>query len=196
MNPVSTISSSEYCKDDEFRIHLFGKTLRYFTQGVAAALLMPLEMLESLRSGDHPSRRLWFSWALSAVMYVSGFEIWTLSQRSFVDGHDRTGAIASCCLAMLLAGLFSGRLQAGNSLSEIRNIARRRRGWHHRHYHDHQLYHHLHGFQHHAGIEWNGDGDLDPQEQAATPGICCGNCQKCKESICAKTGAVKRRKSL
>jgi len=115
MITANTLSPSAYCMDEEYCIYLFKRVLLYLLRGIAAALLMPIEMLDDLRRGHRVHRRRWLSWALSAAMYVCVVEIWRLS---LIDGQDRTGTVVCCCLGILLAGIFSGRSEAGEGPAE------------------------------------------------------------------------------
>ena len=153
MNTTNTFSLSTHCVDEEFRFHLLRRGVRNFLRGIAAALLMPLEMLECLRSGNCAGRGIELSWALSAVMYAGVFEIWNLSNKAIVDSHDRTGPILSCCLVVLVACIWSGSRQtsrsgrvidaSGNS-NRKENGLHKHKGMHHRFHpgHHHEGHHH------------------------------------------------------
>jgi hypothetical protein len=200
MNAVSSFSSSSgYCMDDEFRLHLFGKAVRYFMQGIAAALLMPIEMLECLRRGHRSNRHTWFSWLFSVAICISGCEIWTLAHEAVLDGHDRTGIIFCYCLGLFLAGVISGRLQANGG---SRALAYREEAYvntlrYSHHGRDHRGHHHGHTHSEIAprlGTENKGYSSA-PLQKVAVSGICYGDCRQCQESICVKTGLAKRGKT-
>jgi hypothetical protein len=58
MNTTNTFPLSTHCVNEEFRFHLFRRGVRNFLRGIAAALLMPLQMLECLRCGNCSGRRI------------------------------------------------------------------------------------------------------------------------------------------
>jgi len=68
------------------------------------------------------------------------------------------------------------------------------RGWYHRHHsHGHHRQHH-----HVASIRGAVGGRSERTSAAVQPatgktGVCCGDCHKCREEICLKTGLAKRR---
>ena len=159
MNTTNTFPLSAQCVNEEFRFHLFRRGVLNFLRGIAAALLMPLEMLECLRCGNCAGRGIVLSWALSAVMYTGFFEIWNLSNKAISDGHDRTGSILGYCLVVLVAGIWSGSRQTDRSSKTIdassnsygkENSLHKHKGMHHGFHTGHHHEGHGHG-GHHRG---------------------------------------------
>ena len=170
MSTTNTFPLSAQCVNEEFRFHLFRRGVLNFLRGIAAALLMPLEMLECLRCGNCADRSIALSWALSAVMYTGVFEIWNLSNKAIFDGHDRTGSVLVYCLVVLVAGIWSGSIQTDRSskMMDASSNSYRKHHGSHKHGGGHHGSHpgHDHGRHHHGGHD---HGPLhDPQFQYPT----------------------------
>lgn len=199
--------SPGYCPEEILRRHLLGRAWTYLLRGLAAALLMPIEVLDHLRRGSRNRRRIWVSWILSTAICASGFAIWTLSRATFFDGHDRASQILGYCLVLLAAGIVSGRLQTRESPDTPEHWSRRSSGVHngwrrghgqlHRDHHDYRGHRHsAHPFFHlPSGFGTEGGEEPEPAQQLAASGVCRGDCRECREDVCVKTGRPKRRRT-
>jgi len=159
MNITNTFPLSAQCVNEEFRCHLLRRSVLNFLRGIAAAILMPLEMLECLRSGNGASRSILLSWALSALMYTGFFEVWNLTNKAMLDGHDRTGSIFGYCLVVLAAGIWSGSMQtvrgskgidASSNSYRKENGLHKQKGMFHGSHPGHHYGGHDHGGHHHG----------------------------------------------
>ena len=156
MSTTNTFPASIDCANEELRFRLFRRCILNFLRGIAAALLMPLEMLECLRCGGGVGPGAMLSWAFSAAMYTGFLEIWNLSNKAIYDGHDRTGSIFGCCFVVLVAGIWSGGMQArriSNVANAFGNSYKKESGLH-----KHKgMYHESHSGRHHHGDHPHGE---------------------------------------
>lgn len=190
MDTMNVYPPSGYCMDAEFRGRLFDRGVLYFLRGLAAALLMPIEMLDCLRRGHRVSRHTWLSWLFSVALYASSFEIWVLARRALMDGHDRTGTILGYSLGVLVVAIVGGRLQTRDNLRRTDLHAHAYFGAHHRH-HDGRCHRR---FAPDRVIESRGEA-LASQKQITIPVTCCGDCRQCESDICVKTGLPRQRRA-
>lgn len=183
--------------DDEFQRHLVGRAIVRLLQGLSAAVLMPLDVLQFLRRGCWVPWRIWCSWLLPASMYFAGFEMWPPANRTGGSEPCAAGEILLCMLGLIGAAILTGELQA-RGLCESDREAETRAGHDgdrpHRHFHNRRHFHHdwvfPPGFQ---SAELETGGAVRPAPQTQASGTCCGDCRQCLETICAKTGLPKRK---
>lgn len=83
----------------------------YFLQGIAAMLLLPLEILQYLRWGKQVDRTTRFSWILSLVVLLAVGGTLLFSLNSQAQGVDHGGILSACCAVAVVAAIGNGRLQ-------------------------------------------------------------------------------------
>ena len=109
----SRLPFTQSCAEDEYLRHLMGRGLLHLLRGAAAALLMPIEVLEHLRLGRAVGWRTGLSWVVSAMVYIGSMGLWMLSKGALPAGRSQTIAVLVCTLGTFFAVIFNGSFQVG-----------------------------------------------------------------------------------
>ena len=83
----------------------------YFLRGVAAAMLLPLEILQHLSKGNKVDRKTRFSWILLLAVLLALGAVLFLSLSSSAQGVDHRGILSAFCVVALVAGIGSGKMR-------------------------------------------------------------------------------------
>jgi len=162
--------------DESFCQHFFARLLLNAIRGAAATLLMPLDVLDSIRRSTIPNHSQAVSWGLSTAIYaIAGLSVHTFQQIS----ENGLLPLFSMALIVILT-ILNGRLQPQNPAPL--------------HVHPHFMRHR--GRFHHFATVPSPLVSAPATVSNNTPQpICCRDCRNCHNDICVRTGKP-RRKSL
>jgi hypothetical protein len=196
VNTTSSLMREDFCREDDFQTRLLGKALLRLFQGLSAALLMPLDVLQSIRRGSRVAWQIWCSWLLSALICIAGSEMWMLANQPGGSGRGPAGEMLLCLLGLAGAAMLSGGLQAhGSPAADPEFGARGGRYGRpcHRHFSLHRYSHQGDSSLGSWSAQPEPSGVSRPPQSVQPAGVCCGDCRRCAEAVCVKTGRPKRK---
>jgi hypothetical protein len=207
---MNTLQSAFLSKMDSSAVYRHGylaeQAALYLLRGMAAALCLPFELLQSLRWGLRPNRKRCASWSLSLLLLLAiGGALW-FSLGVPTQNSNSCGALVACLFIALSAGIGSGRLQMyikpfgfEAHPGQHGGLDRGGRGRHHAH--------------RGVGVHASGRGEgrcawtvevaaaqtstqpqlpVQPQSTAQASGVCIHNCKICNEPVCVRQASSRR----
>lgn len=185
--------AAEKCRDNEIFKHYLANGFLYFVRGIAAAMLLPVDMADYLRRGQHIAKDIGLSWLCLATIFASGWGIWFFSSQIVMDGQNHSGGILSLWLVIFTAAIINGRLQTKGNVHNG-GYQKMNHGWHN-HMHSKKRGHF--GRNHSdwfavRGIQTDSTGWIAQPNSDKSSGVCCGDCRTCRQSFCIKTGRPKQ----
>lgn len=206
-------SSTNYCHG-----YFAERGALYFLRGIAAALLLPLEMLQYVRWGNQVDRKTKFSWMLSLLMLLALGGMWLFSTSSPAQGVDCGSILLACCAVVVAVAIGNGRLQMfiKNYGSEVRGERGPEQiyggyGRHGGHRGSHGWTRHPRGRLGTGGPSFVEYGSValgqrmkvfpwrevaSSQPSAQMSGVCISNCKACNEPVCVRSGTARNRRSI